>query len=421
MATFSSDPNSRTVLFNDGEPIEEADLNLAQLTFRRQLMDDVLSAMIPDTAASDPDDPTTAYDLELGGNYNGQLNSNYTEFAFAPSPGAGYWGIGASANQITFRPGPLVMPFDDPSGPVDVAAPAVRLGGYGGVSLTTAVGDATNPRIDVVEMKVEFENGDSESRDFEDASTRVKSTTTPNKSRRTKVTYQIKQGTPAAVPAYPAPSAGFRAVAAVWIPANHNSNTSPSNIRDLRLPLGGVRTYDVNSSGFMFGTSGTKWGLDNLDALSPGGAAAMYAPCPVQGRNARLLGIGLYGSCAGGAECWLVKLAHDGSGLPTETVLAKFDSDLFDTAGYRQIGLAELMDYVSGDSGSLTPSTATIKGTRAPGTFVGTGIWLSGDAPGPADPRVTLPEATCAQLALRVNGNNGSLLSLVRWFVAHGM
>jgi hypothetical protein len=95
----------------------------------------------------------------------------------------------------------------------------------------------------------------------------------------------------------------------------------------------------------------------------------------------------------------------------TTTVLADFNASLYDTAGYRFLGISEIADLIH---------LATFKGTRAPGTFVGTPIWLSGDTAGPAKPRTVWPEATSAHLALKINSNQPAVLSMVRWLVAHG-
>lgn len=114
--------------------------------------------------------------------------------------------------------------------------------GIGEVSLTAGAADATNPRWDIVQIKIEHVEGTSESRDFEDAAGVLTSTAT-NKRRRTQMTATIKAGTAAASPTEPSPDAGYVKLCAIHIAATATVIT-PTTVRDYRMPLG-YRVIDL--------------------------------------------------------------------------------------------------------------------------------------------------------------------------------
>jgi hypothetical protein len=421
-----TDLNTGGVLFSDGEGLDYVDLNGAQNKVLRTLLDNCLASLLPDAILNDATgtgDPDSAFDPDYSTNLTALLAGDFTAFVQAPIPGSAYWRPTATSNQVELVSGPLAMVTDEPpaTSTTPAVAPLFSLGRGLVATLTTAVGNGSNPRIDLIEVKAEWVDTTSTSRDFKDATTGQVTTNAFNKDRSVKFTYQLKQGTPAAIPTYPVPSSGFRAMAAIWVPTSHNAVHLRANLRDMRVPMGGLRTYDVNNHGFLL-LGGTPWTLANFDAVAPGGTpTAIYIPCPVSSKTSRLMGVGLYGVCAGTASCKLVRIEHDGSGMPTETDLAQFDADLFDTAGYRFVNTVQLMDYLSYTAGGGAHGSATVKGDRAADAAVGSPIWCSGDAAGPMNNRTSWGLANAPQICLKVNGDTASTLGLVRWLVAHGM
>jgi hypothetical protein len=118
---------------------------------------------------------------------------------------------------------------------------------------TLAVGDATNPRIDLIEIKLDIED-ESEARDFMDASGIV-TTSSGVTRKRVRLTKNVVAGTPAANPAVPATTAGYAAWCYVWVPATHNAVFTELHVWDRRYPLGFDR-LNVPASAMAAGSSG---------------------------------------------------------------------------------------------------------------------------------------------------------------------
>lgn len=112
------------------------------------------------------------------------------------------------------------------------------------INLTSAAGDPTNPRYDVIAVKLEWE-AVTETRDFQDTAG-VLSSYTPTTYKRVKMTARIVQGTPAASPTIPALAAGEAYYAVYKVPATFNAlmvlDPSGSNeFRDFTFPIGPIR------------------------------------------------------------------------------------------------------------------------------------------------------------------------------------
>lgn len=420
---MTTDIYSKRVLFSDGEGVDPFDFNELQRLASRQLLDNLLGSLVPD-AIDDPTNPggvAALLDFELSRGVNsGLITPN--DLAFTTNPGCGYWKASTNARELVCVPGTIIQFIDSLTAPTDTAFATFRLGGYGtALTIQTAVGDASLPRIDLVELKLEYVDADPENRDFEDAITGAKTTTTPNKTRRVQATIQVKQGTPNVVPHYPAPSAGFVAMCAVWVPDNHNAVHSTANIRDLRMPLGGVRVYDVPASQFAM-PGATPWfyipGNPSpfLCAQGPAsGTGYAYAICPVTSRKARLIGIGCYSRDVLSAE--LVRVEHNLTAVPTMTQLADLDGGFFSmlngTGDLTVLSMTQLM-YQLGDA---TP----VKGPPATNTRVGSPMWCNAFACGPARTVGAYPATPSPVLAVRLGGDATSFASFVRFVVAEGL
>lgn len=418
MAT-QTDNNSRRVLFDpDGFAIDRTDDNNSQLFAMARQM--ILWASGITNAVDDPSSPGTFADLELGQAWNQQSDgADANDLVFAPFPGAGFVGPGL-ANHLTLYPGPLMLFTGAPF--ASTGEEFVSYWVNTPIDLTTAVGDATNPRIDLVEIKAEWVDGDAQSRHFEDATTRAPSSQTEDKERGVQITVQIKQGTPAATPAYPAPTAGFAPLAAVRVPALHNGVHTVSNLRDMRWPLGGLRVIDVDARGFWL--QGTNpWLLNEAgmyvetDGATTAVADSVIVQCPIGAKSARLLGVGIYGAAAGNPSVELVRIDHNLPATPTITQLADLDTgQIFDVAGFNNMGAIELMDPL-GVAG--TPQA----GARLANRRVGSPMWCNGYAAGSGQ-EGSIPETPFSKLGVRIKSeNDGSdaFVSFVRFYVAQGL
>lgn len=149
---------------------------------------------------------------------------------------------------------------------------------------TLGAGDATNPRIDLIEVKLEVVD-ESESRDFMDASGIVSSTTGVTR-KKIQLTKNTKVGTPAATPAAPSVTAGYVPWCYVWVPATYASTFGYLHIWDFRYPLGYSRPLvagpGMYSSAWTYSAGGGTWS-------SSAGSQALYVPVPSMNTGARLL------------------------------------------------------------------------------------------------------------------------------------
>lgn len=98
-----------------------------------------------------------------------------------------------------------------------------------------------NPRYDAIYATLSEASGDAESRHFEDATTRAKSSITPDKRFATAATWTILEGTPASPPAIPSVPASSALACAILVPSgsppSHDDNGSLPGIIDYCLPI----------------------------------------------------------------------------------------------------------------------------------------------------------------------------------------
>lgn len=169
----------RRLKFNPGEQVYAEDFNRLQ---RQLLMRMTEMFQLPrignlfdgDTLTVVPDPEQVLYTLGKSADASRQP----TDMAFCPFPAAAQIGPGAGARELTpLVAGPLtqlVRTLDD-TADFDDDDPAlltywIKQGEF---TLTCAVGDATNPRIDVVEMKLELVDGPTETRVYSQESVRA--------------------------------------------------------------------------------------------------------------------------------------------------------------------------------------------------------------------------------------------------------
>ncbi len=424
------DNYARRVLFDpDGEGLDFTDMNDMQLLLQAQLFDNFMVSGLMD-AVGDPANPTTAVsDPECSTEWP-LLGISYDSVVLAPYAGCGFVRPTGVANQVACQPGPLLVITDEPFNATGETTALIRLPN---ATLTTGVGDATEGRIDLIEIGpttggVYYQDGDGETRHFEDATTRAPSSQSTDKRRSVNWTIQVKAGTPSATPAYPTPTAGFRPLAAIYVAALHNAVHLPVRIRDHRFPLGRVDAYDVPGYQVsIYQAGGNPW---TIPGTGPATAAAasdvndpVYAFCPVGHKTGRLVGVGIFGRKGSVGTCELVRTSVDGSGSTTHTPIADLGALWTTSYGFRYFNATALMDELHAEANPGTGGGVMFTGTRVPNTHVGTPVWLNGYAGGPVVAGVAggAVEAPHTRLAVKITGDVVSAVHFVRFYVASGL
>lgn len=240
-------PNTinRFTTWGDGEGVDYGDMNrlaLWQMCFEN----DYKFAMLTRT------DPTVAAPW-LEADYTKKLHRHHN---------AGYLYAGASNRQVKNKRGLIAQWTAVP----DSTEPKLLCYWLDDdeINLTCATADATNPRYDVVAVKLELE-GVSETRDFED-SAGVLSSTTQQTYKRVKCTARIITGTPAVSPTRPALAAGEAYFATIKIPATFNAPLSldpggTNEFRDYSYPIGEIKRAYISGQQMEFNPADWTVGL----------------------------------------------------------------------------------------------------------------------------------------------------------------
>lgn len=281
-------PNiSREVLFNDGEDLEYGDLNNVQRFLRSALYDQTVSPLA--RIVRDDTSPVSSYLYCLGSSMQPFVTNN-SRLQFQAGTIFQYLGGAIDGLDPQF----LSYYFDGTEWSASFA-------GDGGV-VTMATADATNPRIDMVQVKLEQSTVEiaAVSRDFKDGTTGALSSQTFRKVRNVKATFSIKNGTPAANPAEPTPDAGYVKLCSYWVSAASTSIAQDSKVFDYRVPVG-LRGYS------QFAAIGALYAPGNWTAAADGsltaaGANVLLLPCPVT--TGRVFRATLIGAMNGGTVKW---------------------------------------------------------------------------------------------------------------------
>jgi hypothetical protein len=198
------------------------------------------------------------------------------------------WPTGG-ARQITTEPGMIYQWVDGyaPDG-YNCNLLGYQLG-EGELGTTFAANSSGNPRIDALCVKLSYSTVDSETRDFQDATTGDTTSTSTLKQRITVLTSSVVQGTPGATPARPTIPDGYVAYCYCYLSNGQGALTAP-NIWDNRLPMrmGSIRTYAHA------GTTTNAWAVSSNGFTFNSGAGNGYLPCPLTG-NARILKVRIFG------------------------------------------------------------------------------------------------------------------------------
>jgi len=174
---------------------------------------------------------------------------------------------GTEKRTVTLTAGKYLIPAT----PATEDDPSYRVGDYAGGAFTLDARTSSGVwRRDIIQAKVDTEAaGTATSRDFEDAASRVITTTSPNKRRLCTATLSVKKGVDQASNALadanePAPDAGFTKVYSFLVPATggfFGDDMSEIQTWDWHAPLGGGHAVSTPDNSTLKETGGASVGL----------------------------------------------------------------------------------------------------------------------------------------------------------------
>lgn len=398
----------KDVLFNDGEGLTHGDLNDNQRFLTSRLWDQLIHGQIGSISTA-----SASRDLEFGGQDGADHPST---LCYCVNPGAAYLRQGSANNKIQVAPGTLLQKLSTITGDDAKLVPYTFAGTE---EWTLTAGDATNPRIDLLQMSLVVTNSDSQSRDFEDATTRVVSSTSMNKKRRVVCTLSVKTGTPAASPTIPEPDSGCVVVGTcmvgnTWATAGNapifgedTAATANLVVHDQRMPLR-VRAYWVDPTDFKLVTN---WALSNANSTVTSSNATndMYVVCPAG--LGRLVGIGIHHT----TNAFSSQLLGRSSGI----IISSFASRI--SVAQLTSGGLDVTPYFTFEATQSASAGPTINQSST--TKIGVPIWTNGRrCPHEAMRLGSAGSVPADRLVLRIqSGNNASVVGYVVFYVAEGL
>lgn len=297
---------SNEVLFNDGEGLVLTDLMNMQRFVR---------AMIKDQH------------LGQHGSYNGQEGllptGSLSPYALTPSARGGYVKPTGTARQITNAPG-ILCQWGSSSAP-DGLTPQLLTYQLAQDELQTTVGanSSGNPRIDALCVKLSLVAADSQTRDFEDATTHALTSATFNKRNEVSLAISLVPGTPGASPVAPAIPSGYCLYAYVYVP-NGAGVLTHDQVWDQRLPmkLGRKKIYaksaiDLHGDWVL---SGNGFYVQNTGTFGGGVGFDYFSFFLGLGSDQRLMRASLHGAWATGAGMFAEWARMPASSMGTYTI-----------------------------------------------------------------------------------------------------
>jgi hypothetical protein len=288
--------------------------------------------------------------------------------------------------------------------------------------LVIGAGDATNPRIDIVQVRLQLVDGGSESRDFKDAITGALTSTATNKTRRVDATVSIKAGTPAATPTYPAPDAGYAVLGAIRVPATWTTGTTAdgtgsasAGLRQCSVPLR-IEPHTMSMGADVLYNSATTWELISAGVAQATGGAGndLVVWCP-GGHTKRIVGVSI-------TARWITSGVVHMRRIP-------WTAGGYSLAGAPVIDLSSVL--VNADStlrtyfahlGNIADASEDSNPSAANGP-IGDAFWAAGGKGGPTHRPVQLGgAASTTQLghrtALVIDGGTNTIICEVTWYLA---
>jgi hypothetical protein len=274
----------KQVLFNDGEGLVHTDLNNLQRYLEAKIWGQIIHNQMGITQIS-----STLRDPQMGG----QDGTNHsTALAYTLNPGSAFLRQGSANNKVQIAPGTLLQKLGTLDGGDTTEIVSYTFAGSEEWTITN--GDATNCRVDLLQMQLTYVNWDQESRDIQDGSTHIVTSQIVNKQQRTQCTLSVKSGTPAASPRVPDPDPGCVAVGFVLVqngygaanPLIFTGDTGTglfqAVVYDCRMPVS-VKAYTVDPKMFH---NGAAWTIDATtnDFWTPSsGTNSIYVPAAYSG------------------------------------------------------------------------------------------------------------------------------------------
>jgi hypothetical protein len=221
----------REVLYNDGEGLEYTDLNLAQRNARAEVLDGLIRSRFRDGSGNTFGGTGHCYSWGFGG------GPKATGVALQSSNHQGVIAQAISVGPGVADPTTLIYVLEDDE-----------------LVTTHAAADPTNPRVDIVCVKLEMVEGAPTARDYLSAPGATPTTSpTMDKARTVTLTKSVVAGTPAATPVEPAVPAGYVKWASVRIPAAHAGVlVAKTHMKDWRVPVGNLHVADIGTTDFLF-------------------------------------------------------------------------------------------------------------------------------------------------------------------------
>lgn len=391
--------------FQDGEGIDPADFESMESLLRQRWIQECGPGPATQLAALIKND-TTADFIGGGDGQPGLEDSAYEliEQLFVPRAGQ----LFTAPETKVFQSYPSRFMFFE-----DSALPWGYLAMPGSVTLTapSASLPAVNPRWDTLELNISTADGASESRDFEDASSRTLSTTTPNKRIDTTYTAAWKVGSEAALPDFPALTSGRRRLISLKRQLGEGGTVNKADFALHVYPMR-VAIEDVYGHEAFIGTAG-RWTTNTAGGLLRASASTgdyvvfrsrkMHPGC-------RLLAVGVSSSLWTGTEfvSKLRRATYNSSGVLGTVTFVDFDTDI-QPNGLHYMGERDW----------------TVNGGLAAGTQCAFPIWGNGYPYGPlfsSDDAIASPVASShLELAITVDSapDVDEVLNFVRFIYAY--
>lgn len=383
----------KSVLYNDGEALTTGDLNDAQAFSEARLNDQILRGVVGSITHTVPGQ---------------QAEMEEAPYLYCLNSSGGAPGVSGALQLGGFVGGVI---FQSLGGTILGDSPNLLASSATFPITTLAAGDATFDRIDVIEVKLDVITGDSQSRDFEDDTTELLSTQSFDKKKRVQATFNVKQGTPSASPAFPTLTTGYSALYAVWVPAGHSGVfVADTHFMDCRVPIN-VKSVDTlpaqmsSASGWALSGNGLEW--------TSSGAGTLNIPSPL-GPQDRLIGVSVMAQQADGvsSDFSVASLTRAYSGTVVADVRVPMGWSSTSTSMIaRQLTFSEIADVVVPATGIFPSGVKNAEG-------LGTPLWGNARPCGIASS--TLNTSDTLSLVVTTTAS-GSIIRRVRWYYASGI
>ncbi len=405
----------KTVLWNDGEGITNADLNATGMFGVARMADQILEHLAGGPLA------TADVDLDQWGQNDN--DTDLTQLIYTLTGGeAVLWSDGVPGDQLRVTAGTIFQKVANANGEEPGFLPfSIR---DGDLSFTIAANATGNPLIDIVQVKLEWVDGDPDARDFKDAVTGALSSTNPDKTRRVQATVSVKRGASGATPTYPTPDAGYALLGAVrvpdgWVAADGikpvvgGGGGPEATIRQCSVPLRieGIATHPHEWDLFL----ASNWQRDNGTGVmeaSGGNATDLYVWCPVPTGNKRIVGVTVIGNFVGAGAVLLESMEY----LLAVGYVANETFTL--TGALVQTGALRRKTAHLGQIADASPDSNP-SGANGP---IGDGMWACGGMAGPGQRPIELWTTTLSNGAsrarLNIDANDTSYISEIIWYLA---